>query len=121
MYVPFQDATFLPIAFNGGTYTFDAITLPRVDAIAARGKDGKVWLALTNVDPNNPAEITASVPGIVASSAVGQVLTAARVDAVNTFAAHRTVEPKPLCVTAEGGNLVLRLPPHSLTVVQLVQ
>src|SRR6185503_10166552 len=35
MYVPFQDATFVPMTFDAGTYKQGAITLPRVDAIAA--------------------------------------------------------------------------------------
>src|ERR1044071_7180961 len=52
MYVPFQDATFLPVTFNAGTYTHGDITLPRVDAIAATDASGNVWLSLTTVDPN---------------------------------------------------------------------
>ena len=119
MYVPFQDATFLPVTFNAGEYKFGTVTLPRVDAIAARGTDGKVWLALTNLDPNNPAEITASVPGVAARSAVGEVLTAARVDSINTFEAPAAVAPKAYRATAANGALVLRLPPKSVTVVRL--
>ena len=33
MYVPFQDATFVPVTFDAGTYTHDGVTL------AARGRD----------------------------------------------------------------------------------
>src|SRR6185503_20115306 len=76
MYVPFQDATFVPVTFDAGTYTQGEITLPRVDAIAAKDTAGKVWLAVTNLDPNRPATITASVAGITARSAAGQTLTA---------------------------------------------
>ncbi len=39
-----QDATFVRITFTAGAYTNDKITLPRLDAIAARDKSGKVWL-----------------------------------------------------------------------------
>ena len=35
MYVPFQDATFMPVTFDAGTYSQGGITLPRLDAIAA--------------------------------------------------------------------------------------
>jgi hypothetical protein len=35
MYVPFQDATFIPVAFDVGNYTHDGVTLPLLDAIAA--------------------------------------------------------------------------------------
>ena len=52
MYVPFQDATFVPVAFNAGTYTHGDISLPRVDAIAAKDASGKLWLEITNLDPN---------------------------------------------------------------------
>ena len=38
MYVPFQDATFVPITFDAGTYTHGDVALPRVDAIAAKDK-----------------------------------------------------------------------------------
>src|SRR5208337_3994644 len=51
MYVPFQDATFVPVAFNAGTYRRDDISVPRVDAIAAKDTNGKLWLEITNVDP----------------------------------------------------------------------
>ena len=63
MYLPFQDATFIPVTFNAGTYTNGDITLPRVDAIAAKDTSGKLWLELTNIDPNNAVEIEVSVTG----------------------------------------------------------
>src|SRR5205085_9038695 len=56
MYVPFQDATFVPVTFNAGTYTHGDVTLPRVDAIAAKDAAGKLWLEITNVDPNQAVE-----------------------------------------------------------------
>ena len=59
MYVPFQDATFVPVAFDAGTYTQGGISLPRVDAIAARDASGKLWLEITNLDPEKPVEIDA--------------------------------------------------------------
>ena len=119
MYVPFQDATLLPISFNAGVYKFDKITLPKVDAVAAKGKDGKIWLALINLDPNNSTNVTANIPGITATSAVGEVLTAASFNTINNFEAPNAVAPKPYSAKAENGSLVLRLAPHSVTVVEL--
>ncbi len=119
MYVPFQDATLLPITFNAGEYRFDRFTLPKVDAIAARGKDGKVWLSLINLDPVNAAEVSASVPGVAASRAEGEVLTAASFNTVNTYEAPDAVAPKPFSASAQNGSVMLRLPPHSVTVVRL--
>ena len=121
MYVPFQDATFVPVTFNAGTYTHGEITLPRVDAIAAKDKNGKLWLSITNLDPNQPVEIEATLSGINAKSAVGETLTAPKVDSVNTFEAPNTVVPKPYSTTVQGGKLTLKLEPKSVTVVSLEQ
>ncbi|HTQ61814.1 MAG TPA: alpha-L-arabinofuranosidase C-terminal domain-containing protein [Candidatus Solibacter sp.] len=119
MYVPFQDATSVPVSFNAGAYTHGDITLPRVDAIAAKGKDGKLWLEVTNLDPHDPVEIEAGLDGIAAKSASGETLTAPRVDSVNTFEAPNTVMPKPIAVKVQSGKLLLKLEPKSVTVISV--
>ncbi len=121
MYVPFQNGTFVPVTFNGGTYTHGDISLPRVDAIAAKDANGKLWLEVTNLDPNQPVEIEANLAGITARSAAGETLTAPKVDSVNTFEAPNTVVPKPAMATVEGGKVVLTLEPKSVTVVAIEQ
>jgi alpha-N-arabinofuranosidase len=119
MYVPFQDATRLPISFDAGTYTFGDVTVPRLDAIAARGTDGKVWLALTNVDPGQPLEIDARLAGIDGRTAAGTVLTADRVNAINTYDKPDTVVPKAISAQVRDGRLRLTLPPKSVTVLAI--
>jgi alpha-N-arabinofuranosidase len=121
MYVPFQDATFVPVTFDAGTYTYGDITLPRVDAIAAKDTNGKLWLEITNLNPNQPVEIEANLAGVTAKSAAGETLTAPKVDSVNTFAAPSTVVPKPVSAKAQGGKLTLKLEPKSVTVVLVEQ
>jgi alpha-L-arabinofuranosidase len=121
MYLPFQDATFVPVALNAGTYTHGSVTLPRLDAIAAKDTSGKLWLAVTNLDPDRPAEIEASLAGIVAKAATGQTLTAPAVDSVNTFDAPNTVVPKPVSAKVQGGKLALTLAPKSVTVIAVEQ
>jgi alpha-N-arabinofuranosidase len=119
MYVPFQDATFIPVTFNAGTYTNGDITLPGVDAIAAKDTSGKLWLALTNVDPNNAVEIEVSVTGSNANSATGETLTASKVDSVNTFDAPNAVKPRSLSAKAQNGKLTIKLDPKSVSVVSI--
>jgi len=121
MYVPFQDATFVPVSFDAGRYTHGNITLPRLDAIAAKDSSGKLWLAITNVDPEQSVEIDAALPGIAAKSASGETLTATKVDSVNTFDAPNTVAPKPAAVKVDGGKLTLKLEPKSVTVIGIEQ
>ena len=119
MYIPFQDATLLPISLAPGEYKFEEIAMPQVHVLAARAKDGHVWLALTNVDPNRLAKIHVRVEGISAKSASGDVMTAPQVDSVNTFDAPNTVVPKPFRAQGSGGELELQLAPKSITVVRV--
>ena len=119
MYVPFQDATVLPVTYDAGEYKVGTTVLPQIDVIAARAKDGKVWLALTNLDAKNAVDFNGGVQGIAATAAVGEVLTAERIDSINTFDAPSTVLPRPVSFKASGGTLMLKLPPKSVTVVRL--
>ena len=119
MYVPFQDATFVPVAFNAGTYTHGDISLPRVDAIAAKDTSGKLWLEVTNLDPNQSVEIEVTIAGSKGKTAVGETLTAPKVDSVNTFDGPNTVVPKAISASVQGGKLTLKLAPKSVTVVSI--
>jgi alpha-L-arabinofuranosidase len=121
MYVPFQDATFVPVTFDAGWYTRGDVALPRVDAIAAKDANGKLWLEITNLDPNQPVEIEASLGGITAKSAAGETLTAPKVDSVNSFDAPNIVVPKPVSARVQGGKMTLKLEPKSVTVVLVEQ
>jgi alpha-N-arabinofuranosidase len=119
MYVPFQGAQSVPVSFDPGEYKFQNISLPQADAIAARASDGKVWIAVTNIDPVRSVDMTLKLEGIAASRAVGEILTAPRVDSVNTFETPGTVVPKHFAAQAVGGRLVLKLPAKSVAIVQL--
>ena len=117
MYVPFQDATFVPVTFDAGTYKHGEITLPCVDALAARDASGTLWLALTNLDPAKSAEISATVSGMTARTATGETFTSPAVDGVNTFDAPATVSPKPVSAMVKGDRLTVTLAPKSVTVL----
>ena len=119
MYVPFQDAIYLPVKVDGGTYTEGTTSLPRVDSIAARDHEGRIWLAITNLDAREPVRIKVTLGGARARSARGEVLTAQHVDEVNSFEVPRAVWPKPFASTASGGALTLDVPAKALVVVQL--
>jgi alpha-N-arabinofuranosidase len=121
MYVPFQDATFVPVTLAAGTYTYGDVTLPRADAIAARDTAGKLWLAVTNLDPNRSVSVEVSLAGVMPKAATGETLTAPRVDSVNTFDAPNTIAPKPIAAKIHGATLALALEPKSVTVISVEQ
>lgn len=101
------------------TYTTNGITLPRVDAVAARDKAGKVWIAVTNIDPKSPATFSVSLAGVKATKASGQTLSAPKVDSINTFDAPNTAAPKALSAKVAGGKPTITVAPASVTVLGL--
>ena len=120
MYVPFQDATFVPVNLDAGTYKHGDIELPRLDAIAARDAAGKLWLAVTNVDPDAAGDASRSTCRASRSKQrAGETLAAPKVDSVNTFAAPSTVVPKPLTGRVASGKVTLTLAPASVSVVAI--
>ena len=121
MYVPFQDATLIPLAFDAGEYTHGGVSVPRVDLLAAKGADGKLLLEITNLDAENPVSIDADLAGVTVKAARGATLTAATVDTVNTFESPNQVIPKPAVVKVHGGKLSITVAPRSVTVVSVEQ
>jgi alpha-L-arabinofuranosidase len=119
MYAPFQDATYIPLQIDAGTWKQGEITLPRVDAIAAKDAAGRLLLAFANVDPARSATIDVNIAGAAVRSATGETLTAPRVDSINTFDAPAVVAPKPLATTLDAGRLQVTLEPKSVSVIAL--
>ena len=119
MYVPFQGATYLPTEVHAPAYTLGADSVPAVTVTAARDTAGKLHLGLVNLDPKREAMVTAEVSGEQVKSATGRVLTAGAMDAHNTTDAPEVVKPAPFSGKRAGQKLVLRLPPKSVTVVEL--
>jgi len=119
MYVPFQDATLVPLQFQAGSWKAGDVELPRVDAIAARDAAGKLWVALTNLDPGRVARIDLTLPGKPVTRANGQVLAAPKMDSVNSFEAPAVVAPKPYAAKVTGKRVAAELAPASITVIGL--
>ncbi|MCB2076159.1 MAG: alpha-N-arabinofuranosidase [Novosphingobium sp.] len=119
MYVPFQDARLLPVSMDPGEIRLGEAVLPRRDAIAARAADGSLWLSVVNIDPQAPTSITLEISGVKARRASGEVLSAARFDAINTFDQPDTVAPRAADVGAVDGKVRLSLPPASVAVVKV--
>jgi len=115
MYKVFQDATSIPHEIETGRYAMGELGVPAVTASAARGADGKLYLALANLDPRNPAAVSVRLEGAEAGRAVGQVLTAEAMDAHNTFEDPDAVQPAAF----EAGLGSIGLPPKSVVVVEL--
>ena len=113
LYVPFQGATPYPVTVNGPHYVEGKYDLPMVDASAARGTDGKLYLALVNLDPDRAAHVVTGLSG----TASGQILTGPKMDSHNTFAAPNAIHPVAYSGRSERGKLTFDLPARSVAVV----
>jgi alpha-N-arabinofuranosidase len=118
MYRPFRGATALAADLTTPDYAFGADRVPAIRASAARTADGRIVLALVNLDPRRAAHVAAAVPGV--RSAAGSILTAAAMDAHNDFAAPNAVHPVSFDgATLAGDRLDVALPAKSVVVLEL--
>jgi alpha-L-arabinofuranosidase len=120
LYVPFQDSVTLPVKYDAGSYTVGGFELPRIDVIAAKTQDGRIVVAVTNVDARQPATVEVDLGKVSARSASGETLAALKVDAVNTFDSPKTVVPKAITVPVKAGRMTLTVAPASVTVLTTV-
>jgi alpha-N-arabinofuranosidase len=115
LYKPFRGATPLQAKLETPRFRTGDIELPAVEASVARAEDGSTQLALVNLDPERPARVVTNLKG----DARGRVLTAAAMDAHNTFDRPQAVVPTPYAARAGAQGLVLELPPKSIVVVSV--
>jgi alpha-N-arabinofuranosidase len=118
MYVPFQDATSLPVTLaNNAVYGDNGKGVPGISASAARAKDGKVYVALVNTNPHDATDVTLNVAGQSVASVRGQVLTSDAMDAHNTFEQPQAIKPAPFSATAADGKLTVKVPAKAVMVL----
>lgn len=118
MYVPFQQATYLPLEITGNIeYSVAEDSAPQISASAARTADGKIVLALTNIHPSSGMDITLDGKW---TSAEGQVLTGEKMDSHNTFEHKTEVAPQPFKGKLDSNKrVVISMPAKSVVVLQL--
>ena len=120
MFRPFQDATYLPTDVVAPDYSLGRLTVPSLSASAARSADGALTVALVNLDPHHALTVDGGIAGFTARSVSGQLLSAANMDAHNSFEAPHVVEPRPYGgALLSGGRFSLVLPAKSVVVLSL--
>jgi alpha-N-arabinofuranosidase len=112
MYQAFMGAVPYPAAVSTPNYKEG---LPMVDVSAARGKDGKLVLAIVNTDPGHAVQVVTNLTG----TAHGRILSDFAMDAHNTFADPNRVHPLPFSGSTEGGKLSFDMPAKAVAVVKV--
>ena len=113
MYQPFMDATPYKATVSSANYSFGDTKLPLIDVSAARGKDGKLYLAIVNTDPHRTVTVRTGLTG----SAAGRIMAGAAMDAHNSFEAPNAVHPVAFSGVLEDGKLVFHMPAMAVAVV----
>jgi alpha-N-arabinofuranosidase len=120
MYKVHQDATSIPIEMASPPYRLGDATVPALHVSASRDKAGRLHVSIVNLDPNRAAQVSMTIAGASPTTVTGRVLTAATVNAVNTFDAPETVKPVPMTgLTLQRGQLTLNIPSKSVVVVEI--
>jgi alpha-N-arabinofuranosidase len=120
MYTVHHDAVLLPIVLDAGRYVNGDRSIPAVSATASRDAAGRIHLTLTNVDPNQTRTINVSVRGQAVAGVSGRILTAAQMNAYNTFEQPNAVHPTAFDgARLVGETLTVQLPPKSVVALEL--
>jgi alpha-N-arabinofuranosidase len=117
MYKPFRGATFLPVELAPPQYELGSRSVPALHASAARDRNGKIHLALSNLDPHRSAQVAVRINGARIKKMSGRILTAPAMNTVNTFEQPDTVRPTAFRPTAQNGGLTLSIPSKSVVVL----
>ncbi len=120
MYLPFQDAVPLPVEVKAPMLTSGKNSFPAFNLSAARGTDGKAYVAVANLDAQHGQSIRLNLGALKARSVSGQVLTAAQMDAHNVPGEKEGIAP----ATYRGGKIAqgmlhLEVPAKAVVVVRL--
>ena len=87
---------------------------------AARGADGRLRIALVNIDPDQNADVDLSVTAPARGRVSGQILTAAAIDSRNRFGQTEEVAPKPFQGARwRARHLAVAMPAKSIVVLTI--
>jgi alpha-N-arabinofuranosidase len=120
MYLPWQDAQQIPMELKTDWFARGDQSAPMVSASAVRDTQGKVHIALVNLDPSRGATVSASLAGLRATAVSGRILTAGNITAINTFDAPDAVAPRTFDgATLTSDGLTATLPARSVVVLDV--
>lgn len=126
LYVPFQDSTALPVVVTapmlsaGKDKDGHERTFPAFNLTAAKGKDGKVYVGIANMDPADGYVLNINLGTLKAKTVSGDILTAEKTDAHNIPGQKEAIAPTAYKGgKIKGSTLELNIPAKSVIVVRL--
>lgn len=120
MFKVHQGGTYVPVELQTPDYVLAEQKIPAVSASATRDAAGALAVSLVNTNPHQAVTVDCQIAGAAPTRVTGHVLTAAAINAHNTFADPDAVSPKPFTdVKIADGAVILTLPAKSVVMLEL--
>lgn len=122
MFKVHHDAKLIPCTVESPLYKYGMEKFPAITASCSQSEDGSVNISLSNSDPANAHAVSIELPMDKQLKVIsGEILTAATLDAHNSFESPDTLIPEEFTGAKINGNTVeCVLPEHSVVVLKLV-
>jgi len=115
LYAAHQDATLVPVDVQSERYALGNYDVPAISASASVNSQGQLHITLSNANPNQDLAVNLFIRGLKASQVSGQVLQGDAMNAHNTFAQPKRVEPQAFNgATVNADGLAVTLPKMSV-------
>lgn len=120
LYKVHHDAKLIPIKLESIEYQFGENKIPSISVSASQDANGKIHISIVNANPNKSAKVHCSIAGLKYLKGSGQILTAGKVNAFNSFEKPNEVSIQSFTdFKINGDNLEINLPSKSVVVVEL--
>ena len=120
MYNVHQDALLLPLSVISNEYILGNKKLEAISASASKDKNGVIHISLVNIDAKNAQDISITLNGANFKTIKGRILASDKLQNYNSFENPNKIKPGAFTgVTLNGPELKLKMPPFSVTVLEL--
>jgi alpha-L-arabinofuranosidase len=119
LYKVHQDATYLNSSLKTEDYEFLGDKLPALNVSASKSEDGTINISIVNINPDKDIDLQCEIRGADIKNVTGRILTAATLDAHNTFDQPDNIEIAEFTKMKLKNNLVtLKVPSKSVLVLR---
>lgn len=119
MYKPFRGAIHVPVEMSAPRYRLGEVDVPALHVSTARADDGRLIVGIANLDPHRPATLKIAVQGGRPAHAGGRMLTAARMQTINSFDRPDTIAPTPLAPRVTPHGIEVTVDAKSVSVLDI--
>ncbi len=120
MYKVHQDAYLVPSSLNCENYTFEGESVPALNISSSIDKNGKLHISICNLHATKTENLTCQLKGYLATTVKGEIITADKLNAYNSFDTPNELTIKDFKAFKLGKDqLTVEMPPHSVVTIEL--